>query len=162
MSRSDAERSPAGRPAGFTLLEVLVALAILAFVTVVLGSAYLNVLNSYETVSRGAQIGGDFAFARQMVLTEPDRKKLEKGGEFDTADGRHARWTVEIVSTTTADLFSVTFNCELSDAGRPEPERLVQTFMLLRPTWSIDAAERGKLREEAKTRILELRTKRAS
>lgn len=155
-------RPPAGRRAGFTLIEVLVALTIFAFVTIVLGSAYLNVLISYDVVSRGVQVGEDFAFARQQVLTEPDRKKLEKGGEFDTADGRHARWSVEIVSTTTADLFNVTFTCELSDSSRPTPEKLVQNFMLLRPTWSIDAAERGKLKEEAKTRILELKTKRTS
>lgn len=152
----------ARRPAGFTLLEVLVALAIFAFVAIVLGAAYLNVLNSYDAVSRGVQVGEDFAFARQLVLTEPDRKKLEKGGEFDTADGRHARWSVEIASTNTADLFNVSFTCELSDSSRPEPEKIVQNFMLLRPTWSIDAAERGKLKEEAKTRILELKLKRTS
>jgi hypothetical protein len=32
--------------------------------------------------------------------------------------------------------------------------------MLLRPTWSIDAGERSKLRENAKTRILELQAKK--
>jgi prepilin-type N-terminal cleavage/methylation domain-containing protein len=81
--------SPRGR--GFTLLEVLVALTIFAMAAVMLASAYLNVLNSYEVVSRGVQINEDFAFARQQVLTEPDRKKVEEGGEFDTAGGRRAR-----------------------------------------------------------------------
>lgn len=141
---------------GFTLLEVLVSLSIFAFAAVVLGSAYLNILNSYEAVSRGAQIGEDFAFARQLVLTEPDREKLERGGEFDTVSGLRARWNVEITSTNVADLFNVAFNCEISDPARPEPQRLVQTFRVLRPTWVIDPGERGKLKEEAKTRILEL------
>jgi hypothetical protein len=31
---------------------------------------------------------------------------------------------------------------------------------VVRPTWSIDAAERGKLKEEIKTRILELQGKK--
>lgn len=144
------------RRAGFTLLEVLVSLAIFAFAAVVLGSAYLNILNSYEVVTRGVQIGEDFTFARQLVVLEPDREKVEKGGEFDTAGGRRARWSVEIASTNVADLFDVAFTCEISDPARAEPDRLVQRFRLLRPTWSTDAAERSKLREEAKTRILEL------
>ena len=136
------------------------ALAIFALAAVVLGSAYLNVLNSYETVTRGLQSGPDFAHARRLVLTEPDRTKLEQGGEFDTAGGRRAKWAVEIVSTNLADLFKVSFTCEVPDPARPEPERIAETFVLLRPTWSIDPAERDKLREETKTRIRELQEKR--
>ena len=58
-----------------------------------------------------------------------------------------------------ADVFRVTFTCELNDPARPEPERQVQSFLVLRPTWVDDAAERGKLKEDAKTRILELQQK---
>jgi general secretion pathway protein I len=151
------DRGDRGR--GFTLLEVLVALSIFALAVVVLGSTYLNVLNSYEAVSRGVQIGEDFAFARQLVLNEPDREKLEEGGQFDTAGGQRADWRVVIESTTVADLFNVTFTCEITDPTRLEPERVVQTFRLLRPTWSIDPAERSQLKEDAKTRIYELQGK---
>lgn len=145
--------------AAFTLLEVLVALTVFALAVVVLASAYLNVLNSYDVVSRGVQIGEDFDFARQTVLNEPDREKLEQGGEFDTAGGRRAKWSVEIVSTTLPDLFDVTFTCEIADPTRTEPDRLAQTFRLLRPTWSNDAAERGKLKEDLKARIYEIQGK---
>src|SRR5438132_9783435 len=103
------------RTNAFTLLEVLVALAIFALAAIVLGSAYLNILNSYEIVSRSAVTSEDVAFARQIVLAEPDRKKLEDGGEFDAPGGRHVKWTVEIVSTTEADLFTVTFHCDVED-----------------------------------------------
>jgi general secretion pathway protein I len=149
------------RHRGFTLLEVLVALMIFSMVAVVLGSSYLNILNSYEAVNRGVQIGEDFAFARQLVLTEPDREKLEQGGEFETSGGRRAAWTVEIQSTNLPDLFDVTFTCEINDPTRNEPERVVQTFRLFRPTWSTDAAERGKLKEDVKARIYELQGKEA-
>jgi general secretion pathway protein I len=151
---------PRKRAAAFTLMEVLMALVIFAMVAVVLGSAYLNVLNSYETVSRSLKINEDFAFARQIVLTEPDRKKLEEGGEFETADNRRLRWGVEIESTTVADVFKVTFTCEIPDPERKEPDKLVQTFTVLRPTWVIDATERSKLKEDAKTRILEIQQKK--
>ncbi|MSU47858.1 MAG: prepilin-type N-terminal cleavage/methylation domain-containing protein [Opitutus sp.] len=143
----------------FTLIEVLVALVIFAMVVVVLGSAYLNVLISYEVVKRGTLINEDFAFARQQVLAEPDRKKLEEGGEFDTAGGRRAKWSVEIESSPVADVYKVTFTCEIADPTRSEPDRKVESFMVLRPTWVIDAGERGKLKEDAKTRILELQGK---
>lgn len=149
----------ASRARGFTLVEVLVALCIFAMVAVVMGSAYLNVLNAYESVSRGMQINEDFNFARQQVLNQPDRKKLEQGGEFDTASGRRARWSVEIESTTVADVYKVAFTCEISDPARPEADKQTETFMLLRPTWVIDPGERGKLKENAKTRILELQGK---
>lgn len=145
---------------GFTLLEVLVALAVFALTAIVLGAAYLNILNSYEVVSRHSVVGEDIVFARQLVLTEPDRLKLEKGGEFETAGGRRAQWSVEITSTTMPDLFTVVFKCEVSDPNRPEPDRVTQTFTLLRPTWSIDPAERDKLRQETRTRILELQQKK--
>ena len=84
----------------------------------------------------------NFAFARQLVLNEPDRKKVEEGGEFTTAGGNRARWSVEISSTNVADVFRVAFTCEVSDPARSEPDRVTQGFLLMRPTWVIDAATR--------------------
>ena len=146
MRRARPEMPSPRKARGFTLLEVLVALTIFAMATVMLASAYLNVLNGYEVVSRGVQINEDFAFARQQVLNEPDRKKVEEGGEFETAGSRRAKWSTEIESTGVADVFKVTFTCEIADPNRPEPERQVQAFIVLRPTWVIDPAERGKLK----------------
>lgn len=156
-ARATSERCVAGR--AFTLVEVLIALTIFAMAAVILGSAYLNVLNSYEVVARGTIVNEDFAFARQQVLNEPDRKKLEQGGEFETAGGRRATWSVEIESSTIADVYKVIFTCQIADPTRTEPDKQTQTFMLLRPTWVIDPGERGKLKEETKTRILEIQGK---
>lgn len=145
------------------------ALVIFGLAAAVLGAAYINVLNSYQVAARGMQINEDFAYARQIVLQEADPKKLEEGGDFTTADGRQARWSVEINPTNIADLFTVTFTCELpapletqaAQSNHPAPpEKVVQSFTLLRPTWSTDAAERGKLKEESKRRILEIQGKK--
>ena len=162
MLRPGPDLPPRRISAAFTLVEVLVALAIFALSAILLAGAYVNVLTSYDLVSRGAQTSADLAFARSLVLTEPDRTKLEQGGEFDTAAGRRAKWSVEIASTATADLFTVTFTCEIDDPTRPEPDKTVETFTLLRPTWSIDANERGKLREDARTRIYTLQGRQKS
>jgi general secretion pathway protein I len=145
----------------FTLVEVLVALVIFAMAAVVLGSSYLNVLISYETVSRGVQVNEDFAFARELVLREPDRKKLEQGGDFETANGKRANWSVEITSTTVPNVFNVAFTCELADPTRPQPQKVTQQFTVLRPTWVIDVAERDQLKADIKTRIYELQGKKA-
>ena len=144
--------------AAFTLVEVLAALSVFAFSAVVLASAYLNILNSYDIVTRHATTGEDVAFARQLVLTESDREKLEEGGEFETSGGRRVRWEVEILSTAMPDLFTVNFTCDVSDPARVEPDKTTQTFTLLRPTWVIDTAERDKLREDVRTRIAEIKS----
>ena len=139
----------------------MVALCILAMAVVVLGASYLNVLTSYEVLSRGMQVNEDFAFARQVVLREPDRKKLEQGGEFETVNGRRANWSVEITSTTVPNVFNVAFTCEISDPTRTGPQKVTQQFTVLRPTWVIDTAERDQLKAEIKTRIYELQGKKA-
>ena len=144
----------------FTLIEVMVALCILAMAVVVLGSAYVNVLTGYEVLRRGTQVNEDFAFARQLVLREPDRQKLEQGGEFESAGGQRAQWSVEITSTSVPNVFNVAFTSEISDPNRTEPTKLVQHFTVLRPTWVIDTAERDKLKEDFKTRIYELQGKK--
>lgn len=155
------DRTPVRDAHGFTLVEVLMAITIFAFSAVILASAYVNVLNGYLLVERSAQASADLAFARSLVLTEPDRKKLELGGEFETTDARRAKWEVEIAPTATADLFTVKFTCTVSTAGEADPQNTVQTFTVLRPTWSIDPSERSKLREEAKQRILDLQAKKS-
>ena len=144
------------RRRGFTLLEVLVALAIFALASVVLGSAYLNILNAYDIAGRANERDSDVSFARQQLLIEPDRTKAEQGDNFDVPGGRHVTWRSEIATTGTADLFAVTFTCEISDPGAPTtPPPVKETFLLLRPTWA-DPVENSKLLQDAKNRIAEL------
>jgi len=145
---------------GFTLIEVLMALVIFAMAATVLAAAYLNVINSYAIVARGNQLDADLAYARSLVVLEPDITKLQNGGEFDTADNRHGKWSVDIQPTTTADLFTVNFTCELADNNGGDPQKTAETFMLLRPTWSIDPAAKAQLRNDAHNRILELQGKK--
>jgi general secretion pathway protein I len=158
-------RSPAwhsrrsGAARGFTLLEVIVALMIFALAAVVLGAAYVNVLNSYMIAAQSNQTNEDVAFARAQMLLEPNRELVEQGGDFESTGNRRVKWTATIASTTINDLFTVTFVCEITDPEKSEPEKVTQTFTVLRPTWS-DPAERGQLLTGIQARIAELQGKK--
>jgi general secretion pathway protein I len=143
----------------FTLIEVLAALAIFALTAVVLGAAYLNVLNSYQVAERTNANDDAVDFARSQLLVISDLATAETGQEFD--DGpRHVKWTAEIDPTSTTDLFTVTFTCVVS-APPPDGEKTTkQTFMLMRPTWS-DPTERSSLRQNAANRIAVLQGRQA-
>jgi prepilin-type N-terminal cleavage/methylation domain-containing protein len=141
--------SPSRR--AFTLVEVIVALAIFGLVAVVLGAAYLNVLNSYAVMGRGSEDAQDIGYARQELLTQPDLQTAENGDEFDTATGKHVQWTADIQQANTTDLFTVTFTCQIT-SPQGQPHNDVETFMLLRPTWS-DPTDQSTLRQTAATRI---------
>lgn len=143
----------------FTLLEVLVALVIFALAAIVLGSSYVNVLNSYAAAARANQTNEEVAFARAQMLAEPDRKVIEQGGDYESTGSRRVRWTATIESTTVNDLFRVTFVCEITDPAKSDPEKITQTFTVLRPTWS-DPAERAQLLQDITTRIAELQGKK--
>jgi len=143
----------------FTLLEVIVALAIFALAAVVLGAAYVNVLNAYAAVGRGNQTDEDVRFARSQLLAEPDHDKAEQGGDFVSAGGGQVKWHATIETTTTADLFTVTFVCELPEAsGSGAIQTVTEHFNLLRPTWA-DPVENTKLKQDAQDRIAKLQGK---
>ena len=139
----------------FTLIEVLIALSIFALAAVVLGASYVNVLLSYEIATRSTQGDEDVKFARAQLLAIADPKKIEEGGDFDSAGGRRVHWSAQIEPTETADLFLVHFLCEINDPATPDTPKIAQDFRVLRPTWS-DPAERDKLRQDARQRIQEL------
>lgn len=146
---------------GFTVLEVLIALMIFIGAAVVLGATYLGIMNSYAQLEVDGDYKNDVKFARAALLAEPDFDTAEKGGDFDATDGRHVSWKATIEPTNTADLFSVTFECEVNAAELKEPIHITEAFRLLRPTWS-KPEDRDKLRSDARTRIQQLQTNQLS
>ena len=145
------------RRSGFTLLEVLAALLIFSLTAVVLGGAYLNVLNSYEVAQRSNATEGAVYFARSQLLSQADLALAQAGAEFDDGDS-HVKWSAEAEPANTTDLFTVTFTCVVSDPSARQPRTVVETFMLLRPTWS-DPAARSELRSGAASRIAQAQGK---
>ncbi|MDR2674902.1 MAG: hypothetical protein LBC18_08570 [Opitutaceae bacterium] len=137
------------------MLEVLVALAIFAAMAVVLVASYLNILTAYEVAGRGLAGELDVRFAREMLLAEGSLDAALAGADFEGADGARVKWKAEVEPTETADLFLVTFTCEMDSTNETPARTVVETFRLLRPTWS-QPADREALRAEARQRILDM------
>lgn len=143
------------RQSAFTLVEVLLALMLFALSAVVLGAAYLNVLNSYELVRQDQAVEEDLRFVRATVLQEPDREELEKGGELDSLYLGRVSWRTYLEQTPTPDLFHVRIEIDYEGDEERSPRQEVQEFYLLRPSWS-DPAERDSMRTEMEQRFRDI------
>jgi general secretion pathway protein I len=145
------------RKNAFTLIEVLVALAIFALAAVGLGSAYSNVLLSRMALKEKGVGEEDFARCRAAMLETANFADIEKGGDVYLPDDRMARWKGKIEPTTVADLFWVTITVEIqTTAGGLYGTPREQSQWILRPTWSVES-ERAKLLADAKERLLKTR-----
>ena len=140
------------RRRAFTLIEVLVSLAIFAVAAVSLGAAYSNVLLSRIAMKQDEQRLDDRARCRSAHLETPGFEDVEAGGEIHLPGGRIARWEGKIEATSVSDLFAVQLTAEIEAADGGEAEEFAETRMLLRPTWSIPS-DRQKIRDEARQRL---------
>ena len=138
---------------GFTLIEVLVALAIFALAAVVLGATYVNLLRTQAALRERDGSGSDIDWAREPLLLEPDRQAAERGGDVVLPDGRQATWRATIEPTEVSDLFDVVLELDAPPAeGGGDLVKSRATLRLLRPTWSTEA-ERAELRRKAADRL---------
>jgi general secretion pathway protein I len=155
--RTDAGRSAQMKrtcisPRGFTLIEVLISLAIFALAAVVLAVSYLNVLGGYQAVGQRQQSEEEWKLIRSVVLSEPDRTKVEAGGQLQLPDNSNVQWKATIESTNVADLFTVTIQSQPEFATGNEARVQEQKIMLLRPSWS-DPVERNQLRAASQEKL---------
>ena len=152
------------RRRGFTLLEVLLALALFAFSGLVLASAYVNILDSLDKVRLDQSLEDELALVRTQVLLQPELEAIEEGGEVPTLDHGMARWSAVVTpSERVADLFRVELAIELEGRARNEKpalaRQITQSLWLLRPDWS-EPTERDAVREERRRELADTRRKR--
>lgn len=141
------------RARAFTLVEVLVALAIFAIAAVALGAAYVNLIRLHAALRDFDGSGEDMQWARDALLVEPDRAAAERGGDVVLPDGRTAQWRATITPANVSDLFDVVLELDAPPPGGSGDRVRTQCVMrLLRPTWSTEA-ERERIRQTARQRI---------
>ncbi len=136
----------------FTILEVLVSLAIFYLAAIALGAGYANILQNIRSAKALQEESGDLRTIRALLLAEPDRKKVEQGGDVVSGDGKHLHWEATIADTRVGDLFGVTLVSECIDNFSNTSWKRSESFMVLRPSWS-EGVVRDKLRAEAKARL---------
>ncbi|MDQ8197200.1 prepilin-type N-terminal cleavage/methylation domain-containing protein [Pelagicoccus enzymogenes] len=140
---------------GFTLLEVLVALALFFMAVTFFSMTYLNTLMAIEGTRLNQGLEQDMAAIRRQALLIADVEELEEGGEVVTGEHGLARWRVEYEPTQVADLFLVTLTVELDpDDKEKGATEATEQFYLTRPSWS-EPTERDELRAETKERLLD-------
>jgi general secretion pathway protein I len=140
------------RRRGFTLIEVLMSLAIFALAAVSLGAAYSNVLMGRLALKQDEQRLDDLARCRAALLETPGFDDVEAGGDIHLPGGRTAHWQGKIEATAVSDLFAVQLTAEIEPVDGGDVEEFTETRMLLRPTWSIPS-DRQKIRDEARQRL---------
>jgi len=149
----------AGRRRAFTLIEVLLALALFAIAVVVLAASYINVLFALQAVRADRVLEQEMAFVRSVILTAPDLETIEDGGELPTGAMGYAYWEAELEPTRIADLFVVRVSVVLEGTGDDEERSLTDRLVVLRPSWS-EPVDREELRADSKQRLEEIRRDR--
>lgn len=122
---------------GFTLIEVIVALAIFALASVVISQSFMGGLISLEKFNLLDSRDETFKLIDRRVMGIRDRGEMERGGSMKTLEKGFARWDVETSETAVEGLYKVVVHVELPDQkleGRPYA--FGDSFYLFRPEWA--------------------------
>lgn len=144
------------RRAAFSLIEVVIAVAIFGMAATVLMSAFVNALLARE---RGVSIDlldADIRAVRMQLLLEPNLEDAEDGDEYETLNSGEASWEASIEPTNVVDLFQVQLRISFSEPPEGLPAEHIETLYLLRPTWS-ESDERSDLLQEKREALEDIR-----
>lgn len=141
---------------GFTLIEVVIAVALFAMAATVLSSTFVNALLARDRVHSNDIHNADIRAVRMQLLLEPNIEEAKDGDQYATLNSGEASWRAQIEPTEVVDLFQVLLEIEFSDPHEEQETKYSEVLYLLRPTWS-EAAERSDLLQGKKEALLESR-----
>lgn len=141
---------------GFSLIEVVVAVALFASAAVVLSSAFVNALLARDFGKRNALFAEDVRAVRMQLLLEPNLEDAEDGGRFETFGAGEAEWEAVIEPTEVVDFFHVTLEIAFSEPPEGIEALYREELYLLRPTWS-ESEDRSDLLAEKRDALYDER-----
>lgn len=142
--------------AAFSLIEVVIAVAIFAMAATVLTSAFANALLARERSVSNDLLNVDIRAVRLQLLLEASLEDAEDGDDMETLSSGEASWEAEIEPTEVVDLFRVQLNIKFSEPPEDLPSEYTETLYLLRPTWS-DGGERSDLLQDKRDALEDTR-----
>jgi general secretion pathway protein I len=148
--------SPRRTVSGFSLIEVVVALALFAMASVVLMSSFVNALLAREHGQSNDVRHADIRAVRMQLLLEPNVDDAEDGDRYETLNNGMANWEASIEPTNVIDLFKVELRIEFSEPQEEQEATHIETLYLLRPTWS-ESDERSTLLQDKKDALQDSR-----
>ncbi len=134
---------------GFSLIEVVVALALFAMASVVLTASFVNALLAREHGQSNDLRHADIRAVRMQLLLEPNLNDAEEGDRYQTLNNGTANWQAAIEPTNVVDLFQVQLRIEFSEPQEQQEATHTESLYLLRPTWS-KSDERSTLLQDKK------------
>ena len=141
---------------GFSLIEVLIELALFAIASNIIGSAFINALLSRERNNDNSYRDIAVQTARKQLLLEKNIDDAEDGGSVETLELGEVDWYAEIIPTDMVDLFEVNLFIEFFYVKDDQSSNYNETLLLLRPTWS-ESDERSSLLQDKKEDLLDIR-----
>tara|TARA_A100001015_G_scaffold239715_1_gene273104 strand:+ start:4474 stop:4953 length:480 start_codon:yes stop_codon:yes gene_type:complete len=141
---------------GFSLIEVLIALALFAIASNIIGSAFINALLSRERNNDNSYRDIAVQTARKQLLLEKNIDDAEDGGSVETLELGEVDWYAEIIPTDMVDLFEVNLFIEFFYVKDDQSSNYNETLLLLRPTWS-ESDERSSLLQDKKEDLSDIR-----
>lgn len=141
---------------GFSLIEVVIAVALFAMAATVLSSTFVNALLARDRVQSNDIRNADIRAVRLQLLLTPNLEDAEDGSEIETLSNGEATWRAEIEPTNVIDLFRVELYIEFLDPQEEQEASHQETLYLLRPTWS-ESSDRSDLLQEKKEDLLDSR-----
>ena len=144
------------RAYAFSLIEVIIALAVFALAATVLMSSFVDALLARESTSNKSLINTDIRAVRMQLLLEPSIEAAEDGNEYESLSSGEASWIATINPTNVVDLFKVNFSIEFREPPEGHSGSYKEILYLLRPTWS-EIDERDELLQDKRKELLDSR-----
>lgn len=126
-------RGPGSR--GFTLLEIVAALAIFALAVTVLSTAYAAGITARGAIRADRERETVVRYVSETVAALPGRAEVAAGGTGRLPAGQEMRWQARVTPLDYTGLYAVDISLEYGRPAAVGTERLE----LYRPAWATPA-----------------------